>query len=519
MRSIACLPALTGAWRQVGGGLLQLPLWAFPVNWPALLHPELATPGTRVVNQFLLGRALAGELGLDPPVTALMVYNSNPVVVCPEQEKMIAGLSREDLFTVVSDHFLTDTACYADLVLPATTQLEQHDIMFSWGHLYVTLNTPAIEPVGEAISNTELFRRLAARMGFTEECFTRTDEQMMAEAFDWSAPAMAGITLESLRLSGWARLNLPSADEYAPHAEGGFPTPSGKVEFRSSIAEQAGNFVLPLFRQGSNEHQPGGTVDPLPHYVPPRETADTGYRLNLISPKSHAYLNSSAGDQPTQRRVQGEQAVTVHPHDAAERGITDGRYVRVFNDRGQFVALARVTDEIAPGVVMAPMGAWRKNAKGHSTVNAVTPFVFADLGNAPTFSDTKVEIEPAEPKTLARCTDRMDRGCGPVRGLRDRRDRYRGRHLRCGPAAAIPGQRARHAQSADQVTGATLPSPAPRLSRVPRTGRSGGDLRPVNVVDPGYVVDPVHGRPLNQPHNPDRPPYSARQPDIRDKLP
>jgi anaerobic selenocysteine-containing dehydrogenase len=396
VRSIACLPALTGAWRQVGGGLLQLPLWAFPVNWPALLHPELATPGTRVVNQFLLGRALTGELGLDPPVTALMVYNSNPVVVCPEQDKVVAGLSREDLFTVVSEHFLTDTARYADLVLPATTQLEQHDIMFSWGHFYVTLNTPAIEPVGEAISNTELFRRLAGRMGFTEECFTRTDEQMMAEAFDWSAPAMEGISLDSLRQSGWARLNLPPADQYVPHAEGNFPTPSGKVELRSSIAEQAGNFVLSLFRQGSDEHQPGGTVDPLPHYVPPRETDDRGYRLNLISPKSHAYVNSSAGDQPAQRRVQGEQAVSVHPHDAAERGIADGQYVRVFNDRGQFIARALVTDEIARGVAMAPMGAWRKNAKGYSTVNAVNPFVFADLGNAPTFSDTKVEIEPAK---------------------------------------------------------------------------------------------------------------------------
>jgi anaerobic selenocysteine-containing dehydrogenase len=394
VRSIACLPALTGAWRRVGGGLLQLPLWAFPVNWPALLHPELATPGTRVVNQFLLGRALTGQLGLDPPVTALMVYNSNPVVVCPEQDKVVAGLSRPDLFTVVSDHFLTDTARYADLVLPAATQLEQHDIMFSWGHFYITLNTPAIEQLGEAVPNTELFRRLAARMGFAEECFTRTDEQMLAEAFDWSAPAMDGITLDSLRRTGWARLNLPPADEYVPHAEGNFPTPSGKVEFRSSVVEQAGNFVLPLFRQGSDEFQPGGTVDPLPHYVPPRERADSGYRLNLISPKSHAYLNSSAGDQPAQRRVQGEQAVSVHPHDAAERGIADGQYVRVFNGRGQFIARARVTDEIARGVVMAPMGAWPKNAKGHATVNAVNPFVFADLGNAPTFSDTTVEIEP-----------------------------------------------------------------------------------------------------------------------------
>jgi len=146
---------------------------------------------------------------------------------------------------------------------------------------------------------------------------------------------------------------------------------------------------------GRLEFQPGGTVDPLPHYVPPRETADAGYQLNLISPKSHAYLNSSAADQPAQRRVQGEQAVTVHSRDAAGRGITDGQYVRVFNERGQFIARARVTDEIAPGVVMAPMGAWTKNARGHATVNAVNPFVFADLGNAPTFSDTRVEIEPA----------------------------------------------------------------------------------------------------------------------------
>jgi anaerobic selenocysteine-containing dehydrogenase len=167
----------------------------------------------------------------------------------------------------------------------------------------------------------------------------------------------------------------------------------GRVPSRE-YSEQGGNFVLPLFRQGSAEYQPGGTVDPLPYYVPPRETDDTGFRLNLISPKSHAYLNSSAGDQPAQRRVQGEQAVTVHPRDAAERGITDGQYVRVYNDRGQFIALAQVRDDIAPGVVMAPMGAWRKNAKGQSTVNAVNPFVFADLGNAPTFSDTRVEIEP-----------------------------------------------------------------------------------------------------------------------------
>jgi anaerobic selenocysteine-containing dehydrogenase len=412
VRSIACLPALVGAWRHVGGGLLQLPLWAHPVNWPAFIHPELRTPGTRVVNQFLLGRALTGEGGasgatgndgasgatgndgvLDPPVTALVVYNSNPMVVAPEQEKIARGMAREDLFTVVSDHFLTDTARYADIVLPATTQLEQHDIMFSWGHFYVSLNVPAVEPEGESIPNTELFRRLAARMGFDDEYFRLSDEELLAQAYDWSAPAMEGITLDSLRETGWARLNLPSADEYRPHADGGFPTPSGKTEFRSSALEAMGNFVVNLFRQLSDDHQPGGTVDPLPHYVAPRETGEV-YPLNLLSPKSHAYINSSAGDQAMQKRVQGEQTVTIHPADAQARGVDEGRYVAVSNDRGRFVALAHISDEVAPGVVVCPMGSWTKNAKEGATVSSVNPFAFADLGNAPTFSDTRVEVAP-----------------------------------------------------------------------------------------------------------------------------
>ncbi|MGY1694876.1 molybdopterin-dependent oxidoreductase [Geodermatophilus sp. SYSU D00814] len=392
VRAISCLPALTGAWRRPGGGLLQLPLWAFPVNWPAFLGAEFIRPGTRVVNQWLLGRALTGELDLDPPIRALVVYNSNPLVVCPEQDRMVAGLSREDLFTVVSEHFLTDTADYADIVLPATTQLEQRDLMFSWGHLYVTLNEPAVAPLGEAVPNTELFRRLAARMGFTEPVFRRTDEEMIAEAFDWSSPVLEGITPETLARDGWARLRLPGPDEYAPHAEGGFPTPSGKVEFLSSAAA-GGNFVLPLFRQGSNDHQAGEPVDPLPHYVPPRERPDGRYPLTLLSPKSHAYLNSSFGDRPGQQRVQGVPAVHVHPEDAAARGLADGAEATVVNDRGRFTARVHVTTDVAPGVVVSPMGAWRKHSRG-ATVNALSPSVFADLGRAPTFSDNLVEIEP-----------------------------------------------------------------------------------------------------------------------------
>jgi anaerobic selenocysteine-containing dehydrogenase len=259
------------------------------------------------------------------------------------------------------------------------------------------MNNRSIEPLGEAIPNTELFRRLGQRMGFTESYFTRTDDDIIAAAFDWSAPQMEGITPESLRADGWARLRLPSADEYAPYAEGGFPTPSGKVEFKAAAAAM-GNFVVSLFRQGSEEHQPGQPVDPLPTWIPPRESAfgpDAGSRLNLLSPKSHAYLNSSFADQPQQQRSQGEPVLLMHPEDATARDIANGAPVRVSNERGSFVVTAKVTDETAPGVVAAYMGAWRKHAKDLATVNAVTPFAFADLGNAPTFSDTWVEVAPA----------------------------------------------------------------------------------------------------------------------------
>ncbi|SFM88497.1 Anaerobic selenocysteine-containing dehydrogenase [Pseudonocardia ammonioxydans] len=392
VRAISCLPGLVGAWRRPGGGLLALPLWAFPVNWDTLSRPELRPPGTRVVNQFHLGAALAGEIE-GPPIHALMVYNSNPVVVCPDQDKVLAGLAREDLFTVVSEQFLTDTATYADIVLPAATQLEQTDVMFSWGHFYIGLNRPSIPPVGEAVSNTELFRRLAAAMGYDDECFRMTDEELIAAAYDWSAPALAGITPETLAETGWARLNLPGPDEYAPHAEGGFPTPSGRHEFRSGAAA-GGDFVLPLFRQGSNEFQPGGEVDPLPRYVPPPR-ADGAHPLSLISPKSHAYLNSSYANLPAQQRVQGEPAAWLHPADAEDRALADGDLVRVFNDRGEILVRAVVTADVTRGVVLAHMGAWRSQAKGQSTVNAVSPTGFADLGRAPTFSDTKVQVERA----------------------------------------------------------------------------------------------------------------------------
>ena len=395
VRAMACLPGLVGSWRHCGGGILHMPIWAFPMKWDDLSRPDWIPEGTPVINQWRLGPALLGEL--DHKVNSLFVYNSNPAVVAPEQDKILRGLAREDLFTVVSEHFITDTARYADIVLPATTQLEQFDLMFSWGHLYLTLNEPAVEPLGEAVPNTELFRRLAAAMGFDDPFWKRTDEQMALDALDWNSPVLEGIDLARLRQTGFARLKVGSPDDFVPHREGNFPTPSGKLEFKSSMAE-VGNMVLPLFRQGYAAMQSGEALDPLPDYIPRNESPDTNpalaarYPLSMVSPKSHALLNSSFGNLRTQMHHAGEQMVMIHPADAGRRGIDDGGEVRVFNDRGDFHAVARVTEDARQGVVVAPMGYWAKGSRNGYTVNAVNPPAFADYGNAPTFSDTLVEV-------------------------------------------------------------------------------------------------------------------------------
>ena len=202
VRAIACLPGLIGAWKHVGGGLLQLPIWAFPVKWEVLMRPDLQPEKMRVLNSWRLGPALTGELGFDPPIKSLFVYNANPMAMVTEQTKLEKGLERDDLFTVVSEHFLTDTARYADIVLPATTQLEQKDIMFSWGHLYLSYNNAAIEPLGEAVPNTELFRRLAKAMGIEDPSFYRTDDEMIEASLDWTNPVLQGITLRGRQGEG-----------------------------------------------------------------------------------------------------------------------------------------------------------------------------------------------------------------------------------------------------------------------------------------------------------------------------
>lgn len=401
VRAIACLPALTGAWRHVGGGLLQLPIWAFPVNWPGLMRPDLQPETMRVINSWKLGPALAGEMSLDPPIRALFVYNANPMAMVSQQQAIERGLARENLFTVVSEQFLTDTARYADIVLPATTQLEQADIMFSWGHLYLSYNNPAIAPLGEAVPNTELFRRLARAMDIDDPFFFRSDDAMIADSMDWSSPVLAGITLDALKQKGYMRLTMDAADSWAPHRDGNFPTASGKCEFKSSLAA-GGNFVAPLFRQGYGGDQAGEPVDPLPHYLPPNESPRTApalaerFPLSLISPKSHAFLNSNYGNLPAQVAQAGEQqAVLLHPEDAGPRGIAAGTPIRVFNERGAFEAFATLSADVMRGVVVAPAGFWQRSNQRGPTVHALTPPAFADLGRAPTFSDMLVDVAAA----------------------------------------------------------------------------------------------------------------------------
>src|SRR5687767_9379646 len=301
-RTIACLPALTGAWREAAGGIVLTTADFFSFDHAALERPDLlAGRRPRIVNHSKLGDALTSA---QPPVRAMIVYNNNPVAVCPDSEKVVAGFSREDLFTVVMDHFQTDTADYADIVLPATTQLEHYDVHKSYGHLYMLANNPAIAPVGESLPNSEVFRRLAARMGFDEPCFRDSDE-------DICRTALKGVGWDRLKQAGWQRLDVP--ERFAPFAQGGFPTPSGKCEFYSDWLEKQG-------------------LDPLPFYNPPAEVSkpDAEYPLAFLSPPARNFLNSSFANLVRFRELEREPHLDMHPSDAQTRGIADGDLVRVF---------------------------------------------------------------------------------------------------------------------------------------------------------------------------------------------
>jgi anaerobic selenocysteine-containing dehydrogenase len=398
IRAITCLPALVGAWRHVGGGTAEMPIWEFPTRFDRICRPDFIKPGTRVINELDLGAALSGEMGLDPPIKSLFVYNSNPVSQAPAQAKIVQGLQREDLFTVVSELFVTDTARYADILLPASMQGEQYDLMVTWGHLYMMLNQPAIPAPGDCIPNVEMFRRLAKTMGFMDSYWDMTDDEMLLEFYDWNAPQLQGITLDLLKEKGYMRLNVGDPDKRAPHAHGNFKTPSGKCEFKSSVAA---NFVVPVWRSMYEAMQPGEPVDPLPDYIPPYESAESNpelakrFPLSIVSPKPHAFLNTQYGNEQRQRVRQGEQKVLIHPRDADERDIQSGSPVRVFNDRGSFEGLAELSDDLVPGLVMANVGYWPSLNRSGTSVNSISSDKHCSLGRAGSYSDNLVEVAKA----------------------------------------------------------------------------------------------------------------------------
>jgi len=400
IRAITCLPALVGAWRHVGGGTVEMPIWEFPFKFDFICRPDWIKPGTRVVNELDLGEALTGAMQLDPPIKSLFVYNSNPISQAPNAGQIVEGLKRDDLFTVVSELFITDTARYADILLPATMQAEQYDLMVTWGHLYVMLNQPAIPAPGECVPNIELFRRLAKTMGFDDEYWSLSDDEMLMRCYDWASPQMQGITLDLLKEKGYMRLNVGDPDKRAPHAEGGFKTPSGKCEFKSSMAAN-GDFVVPVWRSGYEAMQPGTPVDPVPNYIPSQEapaanpTLAGRYPLNMVSPKPHAFLNTQYGNEPLQQRRQGEQLIVINPSDAAERQIEHGTYVRVFNDRGSFEARAELSEDVMVGLLMTNVGHWPGHNRTGTAVNSTTPPRHANLGKAGTYSDNLVEVARA----------------------------------------------------------------------------------------------------------------------------
>jgi anaerobic selenocysteine-containing dehydrogenase len=379
VRAIACLPAITGHWRRAGGGVQLSTSANFEFDKHALERPDLG-PDARTINMIRLGEALTSpDAGVGgPPVRALVVYNSNPAVVAPDRTAVLRGMAREDLFTVVLEHFLTDTANWADIVLPATTQLEHWDVHLAYGHHYATLNRPAIEPLGESLPNSEIFRRIAARMGLEHEALRDDDLTMIQQALEGAGPKMRGVTLDRLLREGWCRIDVPTP--FLPFAEGGFRTPSGKCEFYSSRLEALG-------------------IDPVPTFTAPYELPElvpelsSRFPLMLITSPAHQFLNSTFVNVDALRNQAREPECLLHPDDATARGIVDGARVVVRNDRGAFEARARVAPEIRPGVAWAPSIWWSKYAPDGRAVNDTTSQRETDMGHGPVFYDNLVEVE------------------------------------------------------------------------------------------------------------------------------
>ena len=387
-RGVAMLPCLTGSWKDVGGGLQMSTSGAFGLNKAALEMPELMQKAlgrpARVVNMSQLASALNS---LDaPPINALFVYSSNPAAVCPDSNEVIRGLQRPDLFTVVHEQFFTDTTDYADFVLPATTFFEHKDLQGAYGHYYLQVSTQAIEPIGECRSNVDLFRDLAQRMGFEEECFRETVDAMIDRALDSPHPWLNGISRERLEKEDHIRLNFTgngsthsAADQpFLPFKEGNFPTASGKALFYNEA----------LARQG---------LDPVLSFKPPQESRHGSqaakFPLELLSRKPDNLLNTTFSNLPSVRKMEPLMGmIEMHASDAEPRGISDGDRVRAFNQRGEIVLQAKVNGSVPPGVVATRLD-WARLGTGNRNINALTSEILTDMGNAATFYSVCVEVE------------------------------------------------------------------------------------------------------------------------------
>jgi len=409
-RAVVMLPCITGSWKEVGGGLEMSLSGAADFNSAGLKRPDLmhAALGreSRMLNMVELGRVL-NEVN-DPPVKALFVYNSNPAAVCPNHQAVIRGLMRPDLFTVVHEQFFTDTTDYADMVLPATTFFEHKDLQKGYGHYFVQVSNQAIEPLGECQSNVDLFRALAERMGFEQQCFRESVDEMIDLALESDDPWMQGMTRERLEL-GRARMNFsasgnrghasepgvqdgpgensrfsqkqaelgqPGAEYFLPFAHGGFRTPSGKAEL----------YCEALKAQG---------LDPVLEFRPPSESRHVksgGLPLELLARKADNFLNTTFTNVPSVQELEQSGLLEISSPDARTRGIADGDRVRVYNRRGEIELRARVDGKVQPGVVSATLH-WAKMTPGFQSINSLTSEKLTDMGNSATFYSVLVEVE------------------------------------------------------------------------------------------------------------------------------
>ena len=371
-RAIALLPALTGAWKQLGGGLMNMTyeLFGEALNYQLLELPEaLKNKKTRKVNMVQLGKALTAQ-DPDPAIYALFVFNSNPAVTMPNQNLVVKGLERADLLTVVLEHFLTDTARYADYVFPATTALENWDLLTSYGTPYLTINEPALEPLGQSKPNTEFFRLLSKAMGFTENHLYHSDLDIVKSLLDSDRPYLKGITFESLRKTGWAKLTIP--EKWMPHAEGNFGKPGGKCK---------------LYDADQNP--------PVADYVPFSYSAEdlTKYPLHLLTVKSTKnFLNSTRANHEKHTEKEGKPFLDIHETDAKTRNIAAGDELKVYNQRGEVYLTARIKNKVRKGVVCMPQGFWPSLMKGGSSANALTHDLLTDMGGSAALQEARVEV-------------------------------------------------------------------------------------------------------------------------------